>query len=119
MANTVQISTNQYVRAIPEGVPIAELATLANARTREFTKLEKMAYSVQKNKVFNPSTLKRRWVDEPTTYKELIRKLTRGKLLKFVTVEPLMFHPYLVAKFYDNAVIAPIEEFFATKVHKT
>lgn len=60
MANTPQVAINQNAQVVPEGVPIAEQATIARTGAREFMKLEKVAYSVQKNKVFNPTTLKRR-----------------------------------------------------------
>lgn len=39
--------------------------------------------------------------------------------MKFITAEPEHFHPYLVAKFYQKAVVAEDEQSFATEVHDT
>lgn len=39
--------------------------------------------------------------------------------MKFLTIEPLRFHPYLVGEFYVNVVISATEEFFLTEVYET
>lgn len=61
MANIAQIAVIQDVCGILEVVPTAEVATIADTGTRELTEIEKMAYVVQKNKVFNPTTLQMSW----------------------------------------------------------
>lgn len=43
---------------IPVGVPLSELATIAAQSLRPLTEIERRTYAVQKNKIFNPSTLK-------------------------------------------------------------
>lgn len=60
MANIVGIATNQIVEGILDGAPVAEQATIARRGTRGLTDVEKMAISVQKNKIFNPSMLKKK-----------------------------------------------------------
>lgn len=82
MENVVQFAINQSVRGIPEGVPIAELSTIVESGTRALSEIERMAYEVQKNKIFNPTTLRRSWKEGVPSSEELIRKLTHGKLMK-------------------------------------
>lgn len=39
--------------------------------------------------------------------------------MKFVAIEPKRFHQYLVAEFYQKAVIAADEQSFTTEMHNT
>lgn len=41
------------------------------------------------------------------------------KLMKFVSIEPERFDPYLVADFYKKAIIATNSKSFKTKVYNT
>lgn len=88
-------------------MPLAELATIARSNIRALTNIEMRAQTVKKNKVFNPSTLKKSWDDY--SYNQLATKLTKVKLIKFITAEPKIFHPYLEGEFYEHTVIAKDE----------
>lgn len=59
------------------------------------------------------------WEKHSTLFDELITKIKRAKLMKFLTIEPKQFHPYLVADIYQRAVVAADEHSFSTKVHDT
>lgn len=74
---------------------------------------------MQKNKIYNPTPLKKQWSLVPFFFDQLSRKINKAKLMKFITVEPRRFHPYLVAEFYRKAVAAADEQSFMTIVHDT
>lgn len=62
------------------------------------------------------SMLNEQWKNN-SSYNCLINKLNRAKLTKFITTEPRSFHPYLVAEFYQRAIIAPNEQSLTIEVH--
>lgn len=95
----VVIAQNQEIQNIPEGVPLAELATIAKSNSCALTNIEKRAQTVKKNKVFNPNTLKKSW--DAFTYNQLTSKLNKAKLMKFISAEPKRFHPFWVGEFYE------------------
>lgn len=72
---------------ILEGVPLTELATIAAHNICPLTEIERRANVVQKNKLFNLSTLKIQWKDGDE-YMRLITKLTKAKLMKLLLRSP-------------------------------
>lgn len=50
---------------------------------------------------------------------QLTRKIEKAKLMKFITIEPERFHPYLVVEIYWKAVVAADNKSFCTRVHGT
>lgn len=77
---------------------LAELAVIIKNNLRALTHEELRAKAVQKNKVFGPVYLKTSWVKHFTLYDELISKINKAKIMKFLMEEPNRFHPYLVAE---------------------
>lgn len=87
----VVVAGNQEAQSILEGVPLAELVTIAKSNIRVLTNIETRAQTVKKNKVFNPRTLKKSW--DHWVYNQLATKLSKAKLMKFITAEPERFSP--------------------------
>lgn len=75
------------------------------------------AFHVKKNKIYNPSTLKKQI--NPHFFEDLTRKLNKAQLMKFITTKPEHLHLYLVAEFYRKAIIAIDNKSFKTKVFCT
>lgn len=72
---------------------------------------------VKKNKIYNPSTLKKQW--DPIFFAELTQKINKTKFMKFITAEPDRFHPYMVVEFYQKVVVAAESKSFRTNVYDT
>lgn len=59
---------------------------------------------VKKSKIYNPTTLKNQL--NHLDFDDLTMKINKAKLVRFITTEPELFHPYLVAEFYKKTVVA-------------
>lgn len=101
----IKVAANPEIHVIPERVPLAELAIISNTNSRPLTHEENRVRAVQKNKIFNLVHLRNLWEKYPSLCNELVLKINKAKLMKFITVEPKKFHPCLVAEFYQRTVI--------------
>lgn len=101
----IEVAANQVVQSIPEGMSLIELAIISNTNSRSITHKEKRVRAAQKNMIFNLAHLRILWETYPAICDELVLKINKAKLMKFIKVESKNFHPYLDTEFYQRAVI--------------
>lgn len=113
----VTIATDQCPINIPQCIRVSELVKINKARTHQLSNTEQRVIQVKKNKIYNPTTLKKQM--NLYNFDDLTRKINKAKLMRFITAEPERFHLYLVTEFYRKAVVASDNKSFKTKVFST